>query len=95
MTELLQSCEVLSPIPAGIGPAVTRASRRAETAWSLVRRRLSDQDTTPTLMEWDNDVPSFSIFTGEVTHAEASLALSPTAKSTRCRRRRNRRHLAA
>jgi hypothetical protein len=32
-------------------------------------------------MEWDNDVPPFPIFTGEVIHAEASLP--------------HRRHLAA
>jgi hypothetical protein len=74
MTKLLH-LRVLSSIPAGIGPAVSRASRIAETAWSLARRTPSDRDTTPALMEWDND-PPFQIFTGEVTHAEASLPLA-------------------
>jgi uncharacterized protein (UPF0276 family) len=64
-------------------PAVTRAS---QTVWSFLRRGLSAPDATPALMEWDNDVPPFPIFTGEVIHAEASLPL-PT--------RRHRRHLAA
>jgi uncharacterized protein (UPF0276 family) len=86
MTKLLQVCDALSSLPAGIGPAVTGASRLAETVWSFLRRKLSARDATPALMERDNDVPPFPIFTGEVTHAEASLPL-PT--------RRHRRHLAA
>jgi hypothetical protein len=66
MTKLLQA---LSSIP-----AVTRAS---QTVGSFLRRGLSGWDA----MEWDNDVPPFPIFTGEVIHAEASLP--------------HRRHLAA
>jgi uncharacterized protein (UPF0276 family) len=82
MTKLLQACEPLPTIPAGIGPAVTRASRIAQMAWLCLRRVLSARDVTPALMEWDNDVPPFPIFTGEVTRAEASL-VRPTRQHRR------------
>ncbi len=65
MTKLLQAYEALPFIPAGLGPARTRARHFSETASSFLQRMLSARNAVPTLMEWDNDVPPIPIFAGE------------------------------
>jgi hypothetical protein len=49
-------------------------SETAEAVWALYRRVLSRAGPVPTLIEWDNDVPSFSIVAGEVERAQMALA---------------------
>ncbi len=52
----------------------TAVRRIAEILCLFFRRRPSDRNTPPSLMEWDNDVPPYPIFTGEVRRAQATLA---------------------
>jgi uncharacterized protein (UPF0276 family) len=49
----------------------------AEAAWSLYGRVMTRGGDTPTLIEWDNDVPAFAVLAGEAKRARsfhASLA---------------------
>lgn len=50
------------------------SSETAEAVWALYRRVLSRAGPVPTLIEWDNDVPSFSVVAGEVERAQMALA---------------------
>jgi uncharacterized protein (UPF0276 family) len=59
--------------PRSAAPAFVSVSRVAELIWLLLRRRQSPRNALATLVEWDNDVPPFPIFIGEVAHAKASL----------------------
>lgn len=49
-------------------------SETAEAVWALYRRVLSRAGPVPTLIEWDNDVPSFAVVAGEVERAQMALA---------------------
>lgn len=49
-------------------------SPTAEAVWALYRRVLSRAGLVPTLIEWDNNVPEFSIVAAEVARARAALA---------------------
>jgi uncharacterized protein len=50
----------------------------SESVWRLYRRALSRGSTAPTLIEWDNDLPDFSIIAQEVVRARDVIAdLSP------------------
>jgi hypothetical protein len=46
----------------------------SEIVWSLYRRALERRGVAPTLVEWDNDVPAFSVLATEVERARALLA---------------------
>ncbi len=46
----------------------------AEVVWSLFRQALTRTGPVPTLIEWDNDVPSFPVLCGEVARARSALA---------------------
>ena len=54
----------------------------SEKVWALYCRLLSRGRTVPTLIEWDNDVPSFSVLAKEAARAR-SLQLSSIASNTR------------
>ena len=44
-----------------------------EPVWDLLDRALERSGPVPTLVEWDNDVPEWSVLFGEAERAEASL----------------------
>ena len=44
----------------------------AEAVWALYRRTLARSGPVPTLIEWDNDVPAFSVLASEVARAKAA-----------------------
>jgi len=48
-------------------------SQTSEAVWALYRRVLSRAGPVPTLIEWDNDVPSFFVVAGEVERARMAL----------------------
>src|SRR5262249_48325325 len=54
----------------------------SEKVWALYRRLLARGGTAPTLIEWDNNVPSFPILAKEAAQAR-SLQLSSIESSTR------------
>ncbi|MGH6825671.1 MNIO family bufferin maturase [Methyloceanibacter sp.] len=56
----------------------------AEMVWLLYGRTLARLGATPTLIEWDNDVPAFSVLA-----AEAERALGIMAAETKRRQRRD------
>ena len=45
----------------------------AEAVWSLYRRTLARSGPVPTLIEWDNNVPAFSVLAAEVARAKSAL----------------------
>jgi len=45
----------------------------AEAVWSLYRLTLARSGPIPTLIEWDNDVPAFSVVAAEAASAKAAL----------------------
>jgi hypothetical protein len=47
--------------------------RVVQTAQSLLRRVFSSEDASAEPTEWDNDVPPFPVFAGEVARAELSV----------------------
>ena len=61
-------------------------NRIAQAAQLFLRRVLSSGDAAPEPTEWDNGVPPFPVFTGEVARAGLNVPV-PT--------RRHRRRLAA
>jgi len=46
----------------------------AEAVWSLFRQAIARTGPVPTLIEWDNDVPTFPVLSGEVERAQRVLA---------------------
>jgi uncharacterized protein (UPF0276 family) len=46
----------------------------SETVWELYRGALARSCSAPTLIEWDNNVPSFDVLAAEVGRARALLA---------------------
>jgi uncharacterized protein (UPF0276 family) len=52
----------------------------ADPVWTLYERTLAHTGALPTLIEWDNDVPSWSVLFAEAKRADRLIAL--TAKST-------------
>jgi uncharacterized protein len=46
----------------------------AETVWRLYEHAVSRAGPVPTLIEWDNDVPSFATLAAEAARADAVLA---------------------
>lgn len=45
-----------------------------ETVWTLYRRALRRFGPLPSLVEWDNHVPSLDVLTAEAAHADALIA---------------------
>ena len=45
----------------------------ADCVWSLYRRVLRRSDPVPTLVEWDNDLPAFTVLAAEAGRARAIL----------------------
>jgi uncharacterized protein (UPF0276 family) len=45
-----------------------------EEVWALYRRALDRAGPVPTLIEWDNDVPSLAVLLGESRRADCALA---------------------
>jgi uncharacterized protein (UPF0276 family) len=50
----------------------------ADIVWTIYRHALARTGPIPTLIEWDNDVPAFSVLAGEATRARAVM-------NTQCR----------
>jgi len=48
----------------------THAHGIAEPVWDLYARAVERFSGAPTLIEWDNDLPSLSVLTGEAEHAD-------------------------
>ena len=61
----------------------------ADIVWLLYRRTLARIGPVPTLIEWDNDVPPFSVLAGEAARARKEM----TAEIDRRERRRRERLL--
>jgi uncharacterized protein (UPF0276 family) len=53
-----------------------------ERVWRLYRRALGRACHAPTLIEWDNDVPAFSVVAAEVNRARDILAVRDNAAGT-------------
>ena len=53
----------------------------SETVWDLYRRALARPCLAPTLVEWDNNVPSFAVLAGEVERARALLVSHATHRT--------------
>jgi uncharacterized protein len=53
--------------------------------WSLYREVIERRGPTPTLIEWDNDVPEWQVLLGEARRAEAAMAeaAAPSPESAR------------
>jgi uncharacterized protein (UPF0276 family) len=48
----------------------------ADQVWALYERAIERTGPVPTLIEWDNDVPSFAVLAGEAARADAVIARS-------------------
>jgi uncharacterized protein (UPF0276 family) len=59
----------------------THAARIAEPAWGLYAHAIRRFGAKPTLIEWDNDIPSFATLLAEAARADevAAAALAPEA----------------
>ncbi len=55
----------------------------SETVWDLYRHTLERPCLKPTLIEWDNNVPSFSVLSSEVKRAHSILAAQAHRTSVR------------
>lgn len=51
----------------------SHGSETAETVWDLYRYALARSGPTPTLIEWDNDVPQFKVVAAQADRARALL----------------------
>jgi hypothetical protein len=56
-----------------VEPATRRATQALSLIRSILRRMLAGG--SPIRTEWDNDVPPFPIFVGELAQAEATLTI--------------------
>jgi hypothetical protein len=65
MTQSSRFAELAAQITTGIVSLVR----------SILQRTPASGNRRPIRMEWDNDVPPFPIFVGEVARAEARLAI--------------------
>jgi uncharacterized protein (UPF0276 family) len=54
--------------------------------WDLYREVVGRRGPTPTLIEWDNDVPEWPVLLGEARRAEAAMAQAATASREGSRR---------
>lgn len=50
----------------------------AGPVWALYQRVIARTGPLPTLIEWDNELPSFSVLTGEATRANAIMGVEET-----------------
>lgn len=66
----------------------------ADIVWLLYRRTLARIGPVPTLIEWDNDVPAFSVLAGEAARARKEMHAEIRRRERR-RRERHRRELEA
>jgi uncharacterized protein (UPF0276 family) len=62
----------------------------ADIVWLLYRRALARLGPVPTLIEWDNDVPSFSVLAGEAAHARKEMEAEINRRDRRWRGRHTR-----
>ena len=62
----------------------------ADIVWLLYRRTLARIGPTPTLIEWDNDVPSFSVLAGEAARAKKEMTAEIDRRERRRRERQSR-----
>jgi uncharacterized protein len=59
-------------------------SEVADPVWDLYRSALAKAGATPTLIEWDNDVPAWSVLMKEALRADHALAVvRPTGRGCR------------
>ena len=52
----------------------SHATPVAEVVWLMYRRTIARTGPVPTLIEWDNDVPTFSMFVHEAARAKAIMS---------------------
>lgn len=55
----------------------THATTIAEPVWDLYAHAVRRFGPVPTLIEWDNDLPSFSVLLGEAARADSVRAAAP------------------
>jgi uncharacterized protein (UPF0276 family) len=51
----------------------THGAPVADPVWALYERALERAGPVPTLIEWDNDIPAFSVLAAEAARADAIL----------------------
>ena len=51
--------------------------------WALYQETVGRLGPTPTLIEWDNDVPQWPVLAAEARRADAAMARSANAKGLR------------
>jgi uncharacterized protein len=61
----------------------THATRIAEPAWELYAHAIRRFGAKPTLIEWDNDIPTLPTLLGEATHADDVATRAITAEGDR------------
>lgn len=61
-------------------------SRVRDDVWSLYREVIARRGPTPTLVEWDNDVPSWGVLLDEARRADAAMAEAASGLSERALR---------
>lgn len=61
----------------------THATAIAAPVWDLLAHAIRRYGPKPTLIEWDNDIPSFDTLLGEATHADAIAAAACVPKVRR------------
>lgn len=57
--------------PGGTLLVDTHAAAMTAPVWDLYRHAIERFGWTPTLIEWDNDIPALSVLVGEAHHADA------------------------
>jgi uncharacterized protein (UPF0276 family) len=55
----------------------------AHDVWALYERALARSGPTPTLIEWDNDVPAFDVLLAEAQRAETLLQREASRRNRR------------
>jgi uncharacterized protein len=67
----------------------THGAEVAEIVWALFRRTVARAGPLPTLIEWDNDVPAFSVLAAEANRAQTILSAERMRRLRRCREETN------
>lgn len=67
----------------------THGAAVAEIVWALFRRTIARTGPRPTLIEWDNDVPAFTVLAAEASRAQTILGAERMRRLRRSRAQTN------
>jgi uncharacterized protein (UPF0276 family) len=67
----------------------THGAAVADTVWALFRRTIARTGPRPTLIEWDHDVPAFTVLAVEASRAQAILSAERMRRLRRSREETN------